>query len=169
MKDMKAKWQEHERKWMQHERRWKEMKTTDDICWLSTKDAFTPTESWKITLLVYRELTTWEHDKSKKKKTTTWFWVISKDTRFLCNPKRVQQRPRKSVLQESPSSRSPKSVWQCAKSVSQQCPAGASHSGVLQACLARNAPQDWHCLPQVNACCCFRKEFCFTTVVLFGC
>ena len=66
MKDMKAKWQEHERKWMQHERRWKEMKTTDDICWLSTKDAFTPTESWKITLLVYRELTTWGNDKSKK-------------------------------------------------------------------------------------------------------
>ena len=43
---MNGKWKEmktHQGKQMQHERQWKDMKGKNDICWLSTKDAFTPT------------------------------------------------------------------------------------------------------------------------------
>ena len=45
---LNAKCTEHERKSILNEQRWKENKTADDIRWLSTWDAFTPTESWKI-------------------------------------------------------------------------------------------------------------------------
>ena len=43
-----------------------QMKGTDDICWVSTKDAFTPTESWKNWDVFYTEPNTWENDKSNK-------------------------------------------------------------------------------------------------------
>ena len=42
--NMKGTWEEMNAKYF---RWWKEMETKDDICWLSTTDAFTPTESWK--------------------------------------------------------------------------------------------------------------------------
>ena len=63
MKAKRRKSMRNEKTWMQHariikgdERKMKgylmEMKGTYDICWLSAKDAFTPTESWKSTVLV---------------------------------------------------------------------------------------------------------------------
>ena len=51
---MKGTWKEHERNmkgtWKEHERN---MKGKNDMCWLSTKDAFTPTAG-KFTCLVQR-------------------------------------------------------------------------------------------------------------------
>ena len=93
-KDMNAKWKEHERKWMQNERRWKEKKTKDDICWLSTKDAFTPTEkkAGKFALLVYRELTTWKQNDKSKNKRERDFGSFKKIPGFYATPCMQQGR-----------------------------------------------------------------------------
>ena len=67
MKAKRRKSMRNEKTWMQHARNTKgnerkmkgnlmEMKGNYDICWLSAKDAFTPTESWKSTVLVTSEL-----------------------------------------------------------------------------------------------------------------
>ena len=71
------------RKLIQNERRCKEMKTTDDIRWLSTKDAFTPTENWKN----HTSCLQGAHRLRKRsmKKTFGMFRVIQKDTGLWYN------------------------------------------------------------------------------------
>ena len=65
-KEMNAKWKEHERKWMQnerHERTWKQKMTSVDS---RPRMLSHPPKAGKNTFLVYRELTTWQNDKSEK-------------------------------------------------------------------------------------------------------
>ena len=59
-------WKQNERKWMQNEKRWKKMKKKQMTCVDSRPRMLShPQKARTFTLLVYRELTTWENDKSK--------------------------------------------------------------------------------------------------------
>ena len=67
----------NECKWKGDKRKWTQKMTSVDS---RPRMPSHPQKAGQITLLVYRELTTWENDKSKKNDSV--FWVIEKYTRF---------------------------------------------------------------------------------------
>ena len=93
----------HECKMNGDERKWKQKMTSVDF---RPRMLSHPQKAGKITLLVYRELTTWEHDKSKKKKRQRDFGSFQKIPGFYATPRGSNSVPArvscKSHLQVGP-------------------------------------------------------------------
>jgi len=66
---MNAKWKENACKWKEDERKWKQKMTFVDS---RPRMLSHPQKAGNFTLLVYRELTTWENDKRKQTKKVIW-------------------------------------------------------------------------------------------------